>query len=112
VNDFLIYPAAIAGAPFLLLALLNGTKVFGPGPRGTHRRSHPLDMTLDLLVLVALAASFFTSLYVLAVDDPPDLRQFVAYGLMLGGIGVFLHGFAEVLQLYLRRRTDPQDPDL
>jgi hypothetical protein len=97
-----LYSAAIAGAPFLLLTLLSGTRVLGPGPFGRHRRNRRGELTLDLLVVGSLALSFFLSLYALAAEGPTDVRKPVAYGLMLGGIGVFLHGLDQVLRLYRR----------
>jgi hypothetical protein len=106
-----LYAAVLTSVPFLLLALVAETKVFGPAPQGKHRRHHRWDAILDTIMLVALLVAFGSALWGLAVDEPPDLRLPAAYGLGLGALAAFVHAAGRVLLLYRRGVDEARQED-
>jgi hypothetical protein len=104
---FDLYAAAVTSGPFLLLVLANETRVFGPMPGGAHRRTGKIDLTLDLFVVIALAAAFFLSTVELVQErDDALVRQLVGYGLGIGALGAFVHVAATVWRLHIPTADD------
>jgi len=105
-----LYGAVLTSVPFLLLALVAETQVFGPAPNDRSRWQRRGAAALDTVMLVAMFVAFAASLWALTVGDPPDLRLPAAYGLGLAALAAWVHAAGRVWSLY-RKPEEESAPD-